>query len=88
MDLPQQPFCFFVFALDALQRPLAFEFLAFEENRKHPFPIVPVHDLVGADVPYHHRASAILAFGDDAFEFEVLDWMIFRLKRRPCIFRF
>src|ERR1043165_1385546 len=38
--------------------------------------VISFDQLVSAEIPHHHRATAILASRDDAFEVEIIDWMI------------
>jgi hypothetical protein len=74
-------------ALHAQQHPAALQLLAAELELETAAPqavgsIAP--RLPGAAIPHQHRAAAVLAFRDDAFEVAVLERMVFDLDREAA----
>src|SRR5437870_6649488 len=47
--------------------------------------IIPVDQLVRADVPYHHRSSAVFSLGNDALKLAILDRMVLRLHGEAAL---
>src|SRR4051812_3576093 len=41
--------------------------------------------LVRPHIPYHHRAPAVLAFGNDPLELRIIDGMIFDMHRQMAL---
>ena len=80
-----QPLILLVIAANAHECPFPFGFLAVEDEMKFAFQkrfrgLFPVN-VIGAAVPNHHRATAVVCFGNDAFEGFVFDRMVFDFHR-------
>jgi len=76
--------------LHADEHEVAVEALAVEPEFEIAFcqAFIRVADrLPGAAVPDHHRTAAIFAFGDDAFEAAIFEWMIFGHDGKPLLGR-
>ena len=82
---PSVAFTITIVALD--ENPFSFEFFSIEKYVKFPLPVIPVHQLVGSNIPNHHGAAAVFSFWNRAFESGVFHRVIFRGHRQPFIFR-
>src|ERR1044071_710493 len=65
--------------------PLTLQLRAVQIKPQKTFVVVSLNQLVGAEIPNHHRAAAILSLRDDAFEVEIIDRMIFSRHREPSL---
>ncbi len=77
--------------LHAHEVPAALQFLAVQSEFEVALleaELRVIFRLPAAAIPDHHRAAAILAFGDGAFERVVLDRMIFDVDREPLVVRY
>ena len=89
--LDQQPVGAFAaesVAPHAHQHPAAFQLFP----RQHEFEIAFGQHFFGvairlpeAAIPQHHRAAAILAFGNGPFKIAVIERMVFHLHRQPLV---
>src|SRR5438477_3495822 len=75
-----QPTGLSILRISATQRPFAFQFLAGKKNCERAFPEITLHSFVRSDIPNHDSAAAILAFGNDALELQIVDRVVLCLK--------
>src|SRR6266480_5263345 len=69
-----------ILRISATQPPFAVEFLAGKKNGERAFPEITLQRFVRSDIPNHDGAAAILAFGNDALELQIVDRVILCLK--------
>src|SRR5438067_4168918 len=69
-----------ILRISATQPPFAFQFLAGKKNGERAFPEITLQRFVRSDVPNHDGTPAILAFGNDALELQIVDRVILCLK--------
>ena len=75
-------------AAHAHQNPFAVQLLAVKHKLEVALGqalIRVAYRLPGSFIPQHHRAAAVLAFGDRAFEPSILHGVIFHLDGQPLI---
>src|ERR1044072_9070595 len=61
--------------------PFALQLRAVQIKPQETFVVVSFDQLVCAEIPHHHRAAAILALRDYAFEIEIINRMVLRRHR-------
>src|SRR5581483_8393517 len=72
LDFSEEPHLTIALLAAPNQLPFALELFPGEIEVEISPVIVAFYQLVGADVPYHDRAAAVLALRDDTFEIEIV----------------